>query len=1071
MTSTRQTQATMTYSRLLPLLAALTVVMAAPNTHHRQRQGNTTNLGDNYEFICEYLASGSVPVTKYRSKRTGLHIVLARVEGPLVNGYFTLATEAHDDDGLPHTLEHLIFLGSEEYPYKGILDLLANRCLASGTNAWTDTDHTAYTVQTAGSEGFLNLLPIYVDHLLYPTLTDSAFTTEVYHITGEGEDAGVVYSEMQGRENTDGDRTLRALLRAMYPPSSGYRSETGGIMKNLRESTTNEKIRAYHRAFYRPENLHIIVTGMVGAEQVFRALEPIEQKIIAKGKRPPFTRPWQSPVPPLQASVDELVLYPSDSEDTGVVLVAWRGPSSVTEITDLFSMSVLMEYLTHSSISPLPKIFVEVDDPLASSVHHSCFENSVSTCYFGFYGVPKDKVNSVSPLLMDTLTKIGSGEMTIDMDTMKDILTNLILLQDSSLETVPHDTIANSAIGDVLYGNSCHHLDLRLNKKAWYETLLNQKSCQYWADMLCKYFLEGHSVVVRGVPSMAEAARLEEEEKKRVEARKAELGEEGLKMWKEKVEKAKETNEIPPPKNMLELVPVPGLDSIHFHPLTAYNNHQESSPLPSASASSSVSSQIGHRLNSLPIKFQLDDLHSNFVLMAAILDTSKVPPEKLPYLTLLLDLIFESPINRDGTVVPYEEVVKDLAADTLSRDASVGLVLRGGSKFSCGSFCNNVAVVLKVEMPKYKKGVQWLKEALYKSQFVGQRVKVKANKLVNSIGDLKRSGPKLLNLMFNNIIFKNDTNKNQQGILKQEKFLNALLERLVTEEEEVLKELEEVRQAIVAPERVTIHMATNLERLAVHMDPLEPWADFVEDRKTNVGKEKFLNVVPDSSMQSYENLGEYTGFLSGVGSVESAYLVQATRSITEHRDWDLPALLTAIQYLTQLEGPMWKEIRGRGLAYSANLYLNPAQGLLILKLLRAAQLTRAYEEALGIIKSHINGTTSWEDTLLESARSSLIFEVIEREAVVSDVAQQSLLSYFRKVPQTYTKELIDRISKVTLEDVKRVALKYFTPLVQPDTTRTVIVCHPSNVEETVTDLEKFGHKLKVVESLESSRFA
>ncbi|MPC94593.1 hypothetical protein E2C01_089770 [Portunus trituberculatus] len=66
--------------------------MAAPNNHHHHhhRQGNTTNLGDNYEFICEYLASGSIPVAKYRSKRTGLHIVLARVEGPLVNGYFTL---------------------------------------------------------------------------------------------------------------------------------------------------------------------------------------------------------------------------------------------------------------------------------------------------------------------------------------------------------------------------------------------------------------------------------------------------------------------------------------------------------------------------------------------------------------------------------------------------------------------------------------------------------------------------------------------------------------------------------------------------------------------------------------------------------------------------------------------------------------------------------------------------------------------------------------------------------------------------------------------------------------------
>ena len=34
------------------------------------------------------------------------------------NMLFVVATEAHDDDGLPHTLEHLVFMGSEKYPYK-----------------------------------------------------------------------------------------------------------------------------------------------------------------------------------------------------------------------------------------------------------------------------------------------------------------------------------------------------------------------------------------------------------------------------------------------------------------------------------------------------------------------------------------------------------------------------------------------------------------------------------------------------------------------------------------------------------------------------------------------------------------------------------------------------------------------------------------------------------------------------------------------------------------------------------------------------------------------------------------
>ena len=36
----------------------------------------------------------------------------------------------------------LVFMGSEKYPYKGIIDHLANRGFSDGTNAWTDNDHT-----------------------------------------------------------------------------------------------------------------------------------------------------------------------------------------------------------------------------------------------------------------------------------------------------------------------------------------------------------------------------------------------------------------------------------------------------------------------------------------------------------------------------------------------------------------------------------------------------------------------------------------------------------------------------------------------------------------------------------------------------------------------------------------------------------------------------------------------------------------------------------------------------------------------------------------------------------------
>lgn len=72
-------------------------------------------------------------------------------------------------------------------------------------------------------------------------LQDSGFITEVHHISGEGEDGGVVYCEMQGRENAGESRTYLQLIRAIYP-NCGYSSETGGIMHNLRTSTTNKKV-------------------------------------------------------------------------------------------------------------------------------------------------------------------------------------------------------------------------------------------------------------------------------------------------------------------------------------------------------------------------------------------------------------------------------------------------------------------------------------------------------------------------------------------------------------------------------------------------------------------------------------------------------------------------------------------------------------------------------------------------------------------------------------------------------------------------------------------------------------
>lgn len=43
-------------------------------------------------------------------------------------------------------------------------------------------------------------------------------------------------------------------------------------------------MRAYHKQFYRPENLKIIIAGQISPIDVFKALEPLEQQIFSKVK-------------------------------------------------------------------------------------------------------------------------------------------------------------------------------------------------------------------------------------------------------------------------------------------------------------------------------------------------------------------------------------------------------------------------------------------------------------------------------------------------------------------------------------------------------------------------------------------------------------------------------------------------------------------------------------------------------------------------------------------------------------------------------------------------------------------
>lgn len=436
--------------------------------------------------------------------------------------------------------------------------------------------------------------------------------------------------------------------------------------------------------------------------------------------------------------------------------------------------------------------------------------------------------------------------------------------------------------------------------------------------------------------------------------------------------------------------------------------------------------------------------------MILSLSTDSVPVELRPYLLILLELFTESPILRDGKLIPYEEVVAELEADTVESGTRIGL--EQNSRFSCGPYSNTISIMLQVEPHKYAKGASWMSEIINKTQFTVNRIRVTAAKMVNDVAQAKRNGNATARALIKAIFYKDGTNMKVVQMMKQYKFLSALLEKLEKPDEaqKIIEDLEKVRGIITRGDSVALHVATNWSKLSESgMDLLTPWKTLVKEPQAVVDQ---LKIIPDYKLMDYNGIASH-GVILGMGCVESSFLFQAAPAINNFTDPDLPALMLFLQYLLQLEGPLWRQIRGAGLAYGYSITPRPNEGLLYLSLYRATNVFGAYKETKNIIEAQLQEDAVWDEILLESARSSLIFEVIEREKSVGDVVVQALLYTFKNTSVEYNKNLVQKINSVKKEELARVGQKYVAPLFSSKA-KTSIVCHPDKCNDIAAAFEQ-----------------
>lgn len=959
--------------------------------------------------------------TQYESERTGLRVAVCERQSPKVHGYFALATEIHDDSGAPHTLEHLIFMGSKSYKYKGVLDKLATRSYSS-TNAWTANDHTAYTLDTAGWPGFAQILPIYLEHVIVPTLTDSACYTEVWHIDGSGHDAGVVYSEMQGVQNTQGELMELQARRLLYPEGNGFRYETGGMMEALRVLTA-DRIREFHKAMYQPKNLRLVFVGPIDQDELLEILDKFEDTILedVPPMSAPFKRPWveSNRTPPLEKSVVKTVEFPEEDESIGEILIGFFGPDT-NDTLECVALDALLMYLADSSVSLLERTLVDQEE-LCSAVYRYTETRPHNVIWFTLTAVATERLAEVEKRFFEVVRMAAA--QPLDMNYMADCIKRLkkqVVYGCENSLTVFYESL----IEDHLYGSrDGRDLYTAIANIKYFEIIKTWSDCQ-WRELLSRYIANNNHISILGVPSEKLSEKLKADEKARVDAQKKRLGEEGLKKLEKKLEEAKAENDKPIPKEILGSFKVPPPDSIHF--------------IESTTARSGLAKKMGHPNNDiqkivdrddtdLPLFIHFESVPTNFVHFSVVLGTSPIPLELKPLLPLYLLNFFATPIERNGKRIEYEDVVKELEQDTVT------FLIESGSNVGNSEL---MRIKFVVEPGKYERAVQWVRELMFNGTFDPERLRPQLAKILADIPDEKRSGNDMLSAVANMIQYAPPSSSRAQNTLVKALYMKRVAKLLATEPKEVVSKLETLRKSLLTFSNMRVYVAADLPKLP---KPVSTWSHLTSALDTSEPLRPL-----DSRKAVLSEAAQHPGNLAHIvpmATIDSSFGMLTARGVESFDNPRLPALMVAIAYLDAIEGPMWVAVRGTGLAYGTHFSRGTDVGMLGFNIYRSPDAFKAYDAAKKTVEEYASGKKDFDSFALEGAISSIVVAFAdEQPTMISAAAVGFINQVIKGIPKDWGSKILSKIKDVTKDDLRAIMTEVLVPVFKPETAILTVTC-------------------------------
>jgi zinc protease len=156
--------------------------------------------------------------------------------------------EPDEWSGMAHFLEHMIFKGSDRV-LPGMFDQ-AIESHGGMANAATGYDYAHYYMVMA-QQHFASTLPYLAEILVHATIPAASFDAE----------RQVVLEEMRKAWDEPDYLAYQRVGEQIYPPH-GYSRPILGTPETL-ATLTPELMRQFHRSFYQPENMTIVVVGDV----------------------------------------------------------------------------------------------------------------------------------------------------------------------------------------------------------------------------------------------------------------------------------------------------------------------------------------------------------------------------------------------------------------------------------------------------------------------------------------------------------------------------------------------------------------------------------------------------------------------------------------------------------------------------------------------------------------------------------------------------------------------------------------------------------------------------------------